>query len=413
MQLLNDEGAYVVDEQTEQGGQDPKIFTPTFIMGWIANFLQFLVFYSLITVMALYAVTEFNASNSTGGLAASSFVIGATVSRFFTGYIVDRFGSRRISLFAVIAIAIIVAFYIPAGSLPLLLVVRFLHGFAYSFATTAIMAMVQTVIPAQRRSEGTGYLSLGTTLAAAFGPALSLMVVNQFSYDALFIATLAISVIGLIASIVLYRRSDSPLTAGGPAKYSLRSVINPKVLPIAFFMFIVAFAYSGIMTYVNAYAEDRNLLTGAAFFFIAYAVTMFFSRSYLGKLQDQKGDNVVIAIGLVFFILSLLLLAVASQNWQVIVAGGFSGLGYGALMPAAQSIAVGISDRREFGSTLSTFFLMVDVGFGVGPILLGVVLSSISFGSMYVALAGVIVLAGVYYLFSHGRTERARRGFVD
>lgn len=404
----------MVDGKSELSGSDPKIITPTFVMGWIANFLQFLVFYSLVTTMALYAMTEFGASNTMGGLAASSFVIGATASRLFTGYFVDRMGSRRVTLVAVAVTTVIVAIYIPADSLAVLLVVRFLHGFAYSFATTAIMTMIQSIIPAQRRSEGTGYLSLGTTFAAAVGPAFSLMMVNQFSYTALFAVTIAISVIGLIAAIVLYRRTGGGVVPnGGPAKFSLRSIINPKVLPIAIFMLIIAFSYSGIMTYVNAYADERNLLTGAAFFFIAYAVTMFLSRAYLGKLQDRRGDNIVIAIGLICFIASLLLLAVAHQNWMVIVAGGFSGLGYGALMPAAQSIAVGSADLHEFGSVLSTFFLMVDLGFGFGPIVLGAILGWVSFGTLYLMLAGVIVLAGVYYVFAHGRTDRARGALAN
>lgn len=282
---------------------------------------------------------------------------------------------------------------------------RFLHGFSYSFATTAVMAMVQSMIPSQRRSEGTGYFSLGTTLAAAFGPATSLMMVNQFSYTALFTVTLVISVIALIAAIVMYLRTGGVAVTGGAAKFSFRSIINPKVLPIAIFMLIIAFAYSGIMTYVNAYADESDLLPGDAFFFVAYAVTMFLSRSYLGKLQDLKGDNVVVSTGLIFFILSLLLLAVANQNWQVIIAGGLSGLGYGALMPAAQSITVGVADHHEFGSALSTLFLLVDVGFGVGPIVLGAILASISFGMLYVALAGVVVLGGLLHL--HPRTQRA------
>ncbi len=113
----------MVDETTEQSGSEPKIFTPTFVMGWVANFLQFLVFYSLITTMALYAVTEFQASNTMGGLAASSFVIGATAARLFTGYVVDRMGSRRITLMAVVVTTIVVAFYIPANSMAALLVV--------------------------------------------------------------------------------------------------------------------------------------------------------------------------------------------------------------------------------------------------------------------------------------------------
>ena len=58
-----------------QTAEEVKLFTPTFIMGWIANFLQFLVFYFLITTMALYATKEFSASETEAGFAASAIVI--------------------------------------------------------------------------------------------------------------------------------------------------------------------------------------------------------------------------------------------------------------------------------------------------------------------------------------------------
>ena len=85
-------------------------------MGWVANFLQFLVFYFLITTMALYAIKEFNASETAGGLAASAIVIGAIFSRFVSGYIIDRFGRRKIVLISVIATTIACALYIPIDS---------------------------------------------------------------------------------------------------------------------------------------------------------------------------------------------------------------------------------------------------------------------------------------------------------
>ena len=271
------------------------------------------------------------------------------------------------------------------------------------------MSMVQSIIPPERRSEGTGYFALGTTLSAAIGPAFSLFIVNQFSYNALFWETLIISIIGLIAAIVVYVRSNGMVGSGGPVKFTLGSVFNPQVIPISIFMLIIAFAYSGIMTYINPYATERDLLPGAGLFFIAYAIVMFISRPYLGRLQDQKGDNVVITIGLVSFVIALAIMAVATQNWHVVVAGVINGVGFGALMPAAQSITVRKADRREFGSALSTFFLMVDLGFGVGPVVLGAAFGVISFQSLYLILGAVVVFAGIYYALVHGRTYDARR----
>ncbi|BAU95447.1 major facilitator superfamily permease [Corynebacterium suranareeae] len=394
---------------TEEG----KLFTPTFAMGWIANFLQFLVFYFLITTMALYAIKEFQASETQAGFAASSIVIGAVLARFVSGFIIDRFGRRKIVLIAVIVTMLACALYIPIESLTLLYLNRLLHGIAYAFAVTAIMAMVQELIPAARRSEGTGYLALGTTVSAAVGPALALFVLGSFGYDMLFVVVLATSIISLIAAVFMYFKTSDPEPTGQPVKFSFRSVVNPTIIPIGIFILLIGFSYSGVIAYINAFAEERDVITGAGLFFIAYAVSMFVMRSYLGKLQDRRGDNVVIYFGVFFFVVSLAILAFATANWQVVLSGIIAGLGYGTLMPAVQSIAVGLVDKSEFGSAFSTLFLFVDLGFGFGPIILGAVSSAIGFGSMYAVLAGVGVVAGIFYTFTHARTDRAKNGFVQ
>jgi len=139
---------------------------------------------------------------------------------------------------------------------------------------------------------------------------------------------------------------------------------------------------------------------------------MFVMRSYLGKLQDRRGDNSVIYFGLVFFVISFIVLSLSTANWHVVVAGVLAGLGYGTLMPAVQAVSVGVVDKSEFGSAFSTLFLFVDLGFGFGPVILGAVVSAIGYGSMYAVLAGVGVIAGIYYLFTHARTERAKHGVV-
>ena len=41
---------------TESAAAKSPLITPTFVLAWVANFCQFLVFYLSVTTMALYAV---------------------------------------------------------------------------------------------------------------------------------------------------------------------------------------------------------------------------------------------------------------------------------------------------------------------------------------------------------------------
>ena len=148
-----------------KGENQARLMTPAFILAWVVNFCQYLVFYVLVTTMALYAVKQFAASDAASGLASSAFVVGATFARVFSGYLVDTFGQRKILLVSLIVVVIACGLYLPAASLPLLILVRMLHGVGYAFASTATMALAQSAIPADRRAEGTGYYALGSTLA--------------------------------------------------------------------------------------------------------------------------------------------------------------------------------------------------------------------------------------------------------
>ncbi|MGY5766318.1 MFS transporter [Brachybacterium sp. DNPG3] len=391
-----------------------RLITPTFAIAWGANFFQYLTFYFLVTTMALYAVREFAASDAAGGFASSAFVVGATVARLLSGYMVDRFGSRRVMVVALVVATLMCALYLPAGSLALLIAVRIVHGFSYAFASTAIMAIVQRGIPAARRAEGTGYLALGTTLAAALGPALGLAIVGSFSYAILFWTALATAVVGLLLGLFIREdasRASRPTGAAAAARpaFAVRSILHPRVVPIGLFMVLVGLSYAGVITFLNAYSEERDLVAGASFFFVAYAISMFCMRFVLGRAQDARGDNLVVYFGLLMFVAALVLLAVAGEDWQVVVAGVLTGLGYGTLMPAAQAIAVSAVDEHELGTGISTLLLLADLGIGLGPVLLGVVVTVAGYGAMFGGLAVVIVLAAILYHGVHGRHEGDRR----
>jgi hypothetical protein len=49
------------------------------------------------------------------------------------------------------------------------------------------------------------------------------------------------------------------------------------------------------------------------------------------------------------------------------------------------------------GLATSTFFLSMDVGVALGPVLLGALVPALGYRGMYVTAAGVVVLGLVYY----------------
>lgn len=387
---------------------DEQLWTRDFVLAAGVNFFLALVFYLLMTSMALYAADRFGAADSAAGLAASMFVIGATAARLLAGRLVDVAGRKRVLLVAIGVFVLASASYFAAGSLPLLLGVRFVHGAAFGTASTAAIAIAQSLIPQRRRAEGTGFFTLSTTLATAVGPFVALLLVDGPGYDALFAAAVVAAGLGMVVALIL--RVPEPVPDAQlpsvPRRFRLGQILEPSVLPLAAFMLVIGAGYSGVLTFLNAFAQGLDLTAGASAFFLAYAAVIFASRFVVGRLQDVRGDNVVVYPAIASFTAGLLVLASARTVGALVVAGALVGLGFGTLMAAGQAIVVSLVPPHRVGVAVSTYFFVVDTGVGLGPVLLGLLVQGTGHRTMYVVLAGVVALtAGLYHLV-HGRTPR-------
>ncbi|UWX98567.1 MFS transporter [Arthrobacter zhaoxinii] len=386
-------------------GSGSKLWTRGFVLAIITNLFISLVFYLLMTTMALYAVQEFAASDGAAGFASGSFVLGALAARVFAGKFLDFVGRRRL---LVISLAVFVAaslLYIPASNLALLLAVRILHGMAFGAASTSISASVMGLIPVHRRGEGTGYFGISTTLATAIGPFLAVFLVNSVSYRALFLFAAGCAAVALALSLVLRlpERIPGPEEQKNKWRMHLTDIIDPSALAIASVMFIAGAAYAGILSFLNSYAQSEGLALGASLFFVVYAGVVLVSRLFVGRIQDRHGDNAVVYPTLVSFAVGLALLAYAPNDMVMAAAGIFVGFGFGALMPCAQAIAVSMAPAARIGLATSTFFILMDAGVGLGPLLLGALLPFTGFHGMYWVLAAVLLASTVLYYFVHGR----------
>ncbi|MPV36481.1 MFS transporter [Georgenia subflava] len=370
-----------------------------------------MVFYLLMTTLALYAVERFAASDSAAGLAASMFVVGATAGRLFAGNLVELVGRRRILLVCLGVFVVSSLSYFLATTLTLLLVVRFVHGVAFGIGTTAVVTIAQSIIPPLRRGEGTGFFGMSTTLGTALGPFLGLLIVDRSGYTALFAASVVASAAAL--AVALFLRVPEPVLAGehraALRRFRPADLLDRRVLPLAAFMLVMGAGFSGVLTFLSTYTEQLGLPAAASLFFLVYAGVLFVSRFVVGRLQDVRGDNLVMYPAIVSFVLGLVVLAVATGVAAIVLAGALMGLGFGTLMSAGQAIAVARVAPHRMGLAVSTYFFMVDIGTGLGPVALGWLVQGTSFRTMYLAMAGVVLLAAGLYHLVHGRSRRGQR----
>ncbi len=389
----------------------PPLWTKDFILTSSVNFFLVLTFYLLMVTIAVYAVREFNASNSEAGLVTGIFIIGVLSGRLFMGQVLDRIGRKKTLVIGAALFTMTTFFYFLNLGLPFLLFTRFIHGVTLGIASTAAGTIIAQLIPMSRKGEGIGYFSLSTTLATAIGPFIGLYMSQNSSFDMIFILCLALGIFSLIVSwLVTVPAIEAPPSTDEKKGFKVSDFVEPKAVPIAVITLIAGFCYASVLSFIGFYAEFRDLIQAATFFFLVYSVAILVSRPFTGRLMDLKGANYVMYPAIFIFAVGLLLLSTAQNSLVFLIAAFLIGLGFGNVQSTTQAVAVKLTPPHRMGLATSTFFIFMDAGLGFGPYLLGYIISMTGYSELYAILSGVAAATLFLYYLLHGRKEhRANR----
>ncbi|WP_436374987.1 MFS transporter [Cytobacillus sp. BC1816] len=378
------------------------LWTKDFLSISITSFFLFMGFYVLLTTLPLYILDDLKGDETQVGLIISVFLIAAVISRPFTGKWIDEVGRRKILLASLIVFAVSSLLYFWADSTPALLTLRFLHGVGFGMATTATGAIVADIVPNERRGEGLGYYAMFMNLAMVIGPFAGLTIVQYASFTWIFALCTVLSFIAIVlgAFVKIPQKADS--SAKHP-KFTLSSLFEKNAVPVAISAGILAFAYSGILSFISVYAKELDLLEAASFFFVVYAAFIIMSRPFTGRWFDAYGENKVIYPAIILFAAGLFLLSQANSTFVFLLSGAIIGLGYGTIVPSLQTVAIKQADPAKRGLATSTFFTLFDTGIGLGSYVLGILAVKTGFASLYFMLAGVALFGLLVYYLLHGK----------
>lgn len=387
------------------------LWTKDFILTSSVNFFLVLIFYLLMVTIAVYAVREFDASNSEAGLVTGIFIVGAMTGRLFIGRAIDRIGRKKTLVLGLGLFTLTTFFYFLNLGLPFLLFNRFLHGVTLGIASTAAGTIIAQIVPMARKGEGIGYFSLSTTIATAIGPFIGLYMSQNSSFEMIFTLSLILGVISLFVSwFVTVPPVEAPPDTVITKGFKTSNYIEPKAVPIATITLIAGLCYSSVLSFISFYADFRDLIEAATFFFLVYSIAILISRPFTGRLMDVKGANYVMYPAIAIFAVGLLLLSTAQTSFTFLLAGFLIGLGFGNIQSTTQAVAVKLTPTHRMGLATSTFFIFMDAGLGFGPYLIGFIISITGFSQLYAILSAVAAAMLIFYYLLYGRKEhRANR----
>lgn len=245
------------------------------------------------------------------------------------GPIADRFGYRTMML---AGMALLISGMFAAGALPfyaVILMALFLAGLGKSIFDPALQAYVGERVPYERRGMAIGLLEFswaGSTLAGI--PVIGLLI-DRFGWRSPFLVLGGVGLLTMLALVILIPNEKGPSiigeTPGGILKSWHRVGKERAALGVLGFAFLVNAANDNLFVVYGAWLEGAFSLSIVALGVgtIVIGLAELLGESLTATLADRIGLKQSVAMGLIFCILSYVILPFLEHSLTFALTGLF------------------------------------------------------------------------------------------
>jgi len=370
----------------------PPLLSRAFVLGFVANFAHSLAFHAYVHLPGhLQAI---GGDELAVGVVIATMAIAAIVARPAVGRLMDRRGRRVVLWVGSVLNVIASAAYLTVDHIDLwLMIIRIVHGFSEAMLFSVLFTIAADVVPAARRTEGMALFGISGMIPLSLAGWLGDVLLRSADYDSLFVATSAAAAVGLVAGLWI---PDSRPRAGAEAPRSFfRAVTARPLLPLWLLGFGFALAVASYFAFLKTYVIARGVGSVGSFF-MAYSIAAIALRLGFGKLPDRLGYRPTLIPAVGATVATAAMLAEATSDGMVVVAGVLGGIGHGFTFPIISALVVTRARASERGAALATFTALFDFGLAVGGPLFGAILLYSSYRPMFwtaAALAAASLIA--------------------
>src|SRR5690606_35363137 len=152
-------------------------------------------------------------------------------------------------------------------------------------------------------------------------------------------------------------------------------------------------------------APDFSTFVGVAnrgLFFLFFTSSSLLVRVLGGQLSDRFGRRSVLYFSTLFLSISMTLLGFATTSFQFFTGAFLFGIGYGLNSPTLFAWAIDRSPNATRGRGISTIFIFLEMGIGVGALLGGTFYDGMPqrFPLIFAVAGAASLLAFFYLLFT-------------
>lgn len=344
------------------------------------------------------------------GPEAIGLVVGiSTVTGIFfklpSGALSDLIGRKKTLLAGLVVFAVMPFTYLLVGNYRVLILIRFLHGFATAIYGPVAMAVVMDAA-GSRKGELLSWFSSVTIIGNLVGAPVGGFILYRLAasrpalwdFQMVYLGSGVAGFLSLLLALMVLRGKETVERRKG-LKESLRrfgsgikevlsdrrvvvtssmeGLQNMKVGALEAFLPIYAVKVVGLNEF------QAGLLWG-----VQVLVTIL-SKPIMGRTSDRYGRRPLIIGGMVLCALSFGAIPLLKTFSLLLVTATCFGLGEALVTSSTAALVADICQERHFGTAMGTFGTIFDVGHAAGPIVAGLLLARLDYLPSFWILAAV------------------------
>jgi len=357
-----------------------------------------------------YAVS-LGATLSLAGVVAGIFSFAALIGRPFASVIGDRFNKKHMLMIFMFLNGLSTVLYAVAPNITWLLPIRIMHGLIFSVSGTINFSLGAEYIPRERLAEGIGFIGITMIIGMAVGPNVGLLIRDNFSYQACFIASGSGIMLASMLLFALKYKYTPPVGRGmGFGKLRFNDLVAVELLPNVIFAALLSLGTGLASSYMIIFGNERGI-GNIGLYFVVHAIVVLITRPMIGRMTDKKGVAFAVLPGYILAASAMIIIGASYSLLPILIAASLFAIGAGGSFPAIQTDCLKRLDITRRTVATGTYLIGFDIGMTIGQIMGGVVSDAFNFRTTFTG-AGVIMLIGFVCYFFYSR-KRPQEKTVD
>jgi len=364
------------------GPARPRLVTAPFVRLMVVDFGAMSGFYLLLAVVPMHASAH-GADGLGAGLTTAVLMFASVAGELVTPGLATRTGYRRLLAGGLVLLGAPALALVWTTGLSATLLVGVVRGLGFAIVVTAVGALAATTLHPERRGEGLGVLGVVAMVPAVTALPSGVWMVESVGFPVVFSigAILVLVVVPVTFGLPRVAETFDPGAETGLICLARR----PGTVAPAVVFAVAAIASGAVVTFLPGAVSEHGGLAAAALFVQALAATM--TRYLGGRWSDRHGPRRLLAPGVLLVAGGMGAFVLTGSPTAVLAGMVAFGAGFGLVQTASLNLMLDAASPVQYGAVSAAWNLAYDLGWGLGAVAVGALVSSVGFPIAFAATA--------------------------